>query len=62
MYRNPGFDMSSHASVRAASDVSEARSADRQVPGITPPFMFSRLFSVTGILLAAMVVVTLILG
>jgi hypothetical protein len=35
MYRNPGCDMSSRASVRIASDASESRSTDRQAPGVT---------------------------
>lgn len=64
MYRNPGLDMPVHGSLPASSSAMEAKSASgsRQVPGVTQPFMFSRLFLVTGILLAAIAVAGLISG
>ena len=40
----------------------EACRRQRKVPGVTEPFMFSRLFLVTGILLAAVAVAGLISG
>jgi hypothetical protein len=64
MYRHPGLHTPIHGPLPTHEDPSQRRAADgnRQVPGVTQPFMFSRLFLVTGILLAAVAVASLVSG
>ena len=55
MYRTHGLYVPTHRPLPVSALESSARHAerDRLVPGVTEPFMFTRLFLVTGILLAA---------
>ncbi len=63
MYRNPGLDMPTRRSRTAAnSSATDTHPLRRQVPDATPPFMFSRLFLVTGALLAIIAVAGLVSG
>ena len=54
MYRTHGLYVPTHRPLPASALESSGRPVgrDRQVPGVTEPFMFSRLFLVTGTLLA----------
>lgn len=65
MYRHPGLHTPVHRPPPTyEEDPSQRWAADgnRQVPGVTQPFMFSRLFLVTGILVAAIAVASLVSG
>ena len=55
MYRTHGLYVPTHRPLPVSPLDSAPRHAerDRLVPGVTEPFMFTRLFLVTGILLAA---------
>ena len=55
MYRTHGLYVPTHRPLPVSALESSARPVgrDRQVPGVTEPLMLTRLFLVTGILLAA---------
>lgn len=64
MYRTPGLNLPTHRSmpaVPAEPDTLPVNSS-RQVPGVTEPFMFTRLFLVTGILLAVLALAAVVSG
>ena len=62
MYRTHGLYVPTHRPLPASTLEAGMREADanRQVPGVTEPFMFTRLFLVTGILLAAVALASLV--
>jgi hypothetical protein len=62
MYRTHGLYVPTHRPLPVSALEAGMRSADahRHVPGVTEPFMFARLFLVTGILLAGVALATLV--
>ena len=62
MYRTHGLYVPTHRPLPASSVESGVRRADivRRMHGVTEPFMFTRLFLVTGIVLAGAALATLV--
>lgn len=58
MYRTNGLYLPTHRPMPAstAEPGTKPANSNRQVPGVTEPFMFTRLFLVTGILLAVLAI------
>lgn len=63
MYRTYGLYAPTYRSTPAPAEPGTLPvDSSRQVPGVTEPFMFTRLFLVTGILLAVLALAAVVSG